>query len=229
MTNCSSLYRLSLVQSGSRPVKISLRRRRQLLGQMTPSMHSFETTFPWWKLANNTPLKVPRARSLLQTSSMTGNSSLSTISCLHLKMRQVCNWGAIHSHLEYFVWFWQNQNISQLMSCVLNSSLIQLKQMLTPWSSAGCSGCSFLADNLPSSLTHLNSRGTTLVLVSRAPLEKIESFKKRMGWNYDWYSSFGTDFNYDFHVTMDEDVAPVTYNCKYLFGAYFWLEEVLVP
>lgn len=52
------------------------------------------------------------------------------------------------------------------------------------------------------------------MLVSRAPIEKIEAFKKRMGWAYPWYSSFGTDFNYDFHVTMDEDVTPLEYNFK---------------
>jgi predicted dithiol-disulfide oxidoreductase (DUF899 family) len=96
--------------------------------------------------------------------------------------------------------------------------LIVYHFMLAPEDEAGCPGCSFLADNLPSSLTHLNSRNTTLVLVSRAPLEKIESFKKRMGWNYPWFSSFGTDFNYDFHVTMDEDVAPLSYNCMYSFS-----------
>ncbi|KAH9222841.1 hypothetical protein DL95DRAFT_518372 [Leptodontidium sp. 2 PMI_412] len=86
--------------------------------------------------------------------------------------------------------------------------------MLAPDDESGCEGCSFLADNLPSSLEHLNSRDTTLVLVSRAPIAKIEKFKKRMGWNYPWYSSFGSDFNYDFHVTLDESVAPVEYNYK---------------
>lgn len=58
--------------------------------------------------------------------------------------------------------------------------------MLAPDDESGCEGCSFLADNLPSSLEHLNSRDTTLVLVSRAPIAKIEKFKKRMGWNYPW-------------------------------------------
>jgi len=87
--------------------------------------------------------------------------------------------------------------------------------MLAPEDEAGCPGCSFLADNLPSSLSHLHSRDTTLVLVSRAPLAKIEKFKARMGWSqFPWYSSFGTDFNYDFHVTMDKAVAPVEYNYK---------------
>jgi predicted dithiol-disulfide oxidoreductase (DUF899 family) len=52
------------------------------------------------------------------------------------------------------------------------------------------------------------------VLVSRAPLAKITPFKRRMGWNIPWYSSHGSDFNYDFHVTLDEYVAPVEYNYR---------------
>jgi len=94
--------------------------------------------------------------------------------------------------------------------------LIVYHFMLGPDDEAGCSGCSFLADNLPSSLAHLNTRDTTLVLVSRAPLPKIEAFKKRMGWNFPWYSSFNSSFNYDFHASLDNDVAPLEYNFKTL-------------
>jgi predicted dithiol-disulfide oxidoreductase (DUF899 family) len=75
----------------------------------------------------------------------------------------------------------------------------------------GCSGCSFLTDNI-GHLAHLYARDTSLVLISRAPLTKIAPFKKRMGWTVPWYSSFGSDFNYDFHVTTDEAVAPIEYN-----------------
>jgi predicted dithiol-disulfide oxidoreductase (DUF899 family) len=75
----------------------------------------------------------------------------------------------------------------------------------------GCSGCSFIVDNI-GHLSHLHARNTTLVLVSRAPLGKIEPFKARMGWKVPWYSSFGSEFNYDFHVTTDESMAPVEYN-----------------
>jgi predicted dithiol-disulfide oxidoreductase (DUF899 family) len=84
--------------------------------------------------------------------------------------------------------------------------------MLEPGKEVGCHGCSFLTDNLPSSLTHLNSRDTTFVLVSRAPIEEIEKFRKRMGWTFPWYSSFGTEFNYDFGVTLDPDLGKTTYN-----------------
>jgi predicted dithiol-disulfide oxidoreductase (DUF899 family) len=77
----------------------------------------------------------------------------------------------------------------------------------------GCPGCSHLADNIPH-LSHLHARDTTLALVSRAPLAEIEPFKARMGWKIPWYGSFGSDFNYDFHATTDEAVAPVEYNYR---------------
>jgi predicted dithiol-disulfide oxidoreductase (DUF899 family) len=77
----------------------------------------------------------------------------------------------------------------------------------------GCPGCSHMADNIPH-LAHLHARDTTFALVSRAPLAEIEPFRVRMGWTLPWYSSFGTDFNYDFHVTADEAVAPVEYNYR---------------
>ncbi|GAB3788389.1 DUF899 domain-containing protein [Dyella agri] len=77
----------------------------------------------------------------------------------------------------------------------------------------GCPGCSFLTDNI-GHLAHLHERGTTLALVSRAPLEELERFKARMGWTLPWYSSWGSDFNYDFHVSQDESVAPVEYNYR---------------
>lgn len=92
--------------------------------------------------------------------------------------------------------------------------LIVYHFMFAPEDDAGCKGCSFVVDNHPFTLVHLHARETTLVLVSRAPLAKIEKFKARMGWDYPWYSSFGSDFNYDFHVTNDESIAPVQYNYK---------------
>ena len=62
-------------------------------------------------------------------------------------------------------------------------------------------------------LAHLHARDTSLALVSRAPLERIEPFRRRMGWTLPWYSSHGSDFNYDFDMSQDdESVAPVRYN-----------------
>lgn len=81
-----------------------------------------------------------------------------------------------------------------------------------PWQE-GCAGCSFLVDHI-GQLAHLHARDTSLVLVSRAPLAKILPFKERMGWTVPWYSSFGSDFNYDFHATLDAAVAPVMHNYR---------------
>jgi predicted dithiol-disulfide oxidoreductase (DUF899 family) len=89
--------------------------------------------------------------------------------------------------------------------------LIVYHFMFDPNWNEGCPSCSFLADNI-GHLSHVYARDTSLVLVSRAPLARIEPFRKRMGWSVPWYSSFGSDFNYDFHVTQDEAVAPVEYN-----------------
>lgn len=75
----------------------------------------------------------------------------------------------------------------------------------------GCPGCSFLTDNIGHP-AHLHARDTNLVLVSNAPLAELEAFKQRMGWKLPWYSSFGSRFNYDFHVTIDASQAPVEYN-----------------
>jgi predicted dithiol-disulfide oxidoreductase (DUF899 family) len=79
----------------------------------------------------------------------------------------------------------------------------------------GCPHCSAWADEVARGhLRHLNERTTTLALVSRAPFGKITPFKERMGWKIPWYSSWGSDFNYDFHVTLDESVAPIEYNYR---------------
>ena len=89
--------------------------------------------------------------------------------------------------------------------------LIVYHFMFDPSWDSGCPSCSFLTDNV-GDLAHLHARKTTLALVSRAPLKKIEAYRRRMGWTIPWYSSFGSAFNYDFHVTLDETVAPVEYN-----------------
>lgn len=91
--------------------------------------------------------------------------------------------------------------------------LIVYHFMFDPSWDEGCSMCSFLADNI-GHLAHLHARDTSLAVVSRAPQSKIKPFKARMGWVFPWYSSFGSDFNYDFHVTLDEDIAPVEYNYR---------------
>jgi len=79
----------------------------------------------------------------------------------------------------------------------------------------GCPSCSAGADEVSDGLMeHLAVRDTTLAYVSRAPLAKIQDYKARKGWKFPWYSSYGSDFNYDFDVTIDESVKPPVYNYK---------------
>ncbi len=77
----------------------------------------------------------------------------------------------------------------------------------------GCPSCSSRLDNI-GRLEHLRARDTNLVVVSRAPFDKIAPFKRRMEWTFPWYSSAGSDFNYDFHATIDERVQPVLLNYR---------------
>jgi len=87
--------------------------------------------------------------------------------------------------------------------------------MFDPRWEDGCPSCSAGADEIsPGLLDHLHTRDTTLSVVSRAPLDRIERYKQRKGWTFPWYSSHGSDFNYDFHVTLDESVAPLEYNYR---------------
>ncbi|GAE31959.1 DUF899 domain-containing protein [Halalkalibacter hemicellulosilyticus] len=83
--------------------------------------------------------------------------------------------------------------------------------MFDPEWEAGCPACSLAADNI-GHLAHLYARNTSLALISRAPFPKLQRYKERMGWDIPWYSSFESDFNYDFHVTLDESAAPIEYN-----------------
>ena len=124
------------------------------------------------------------AQSLCLTCSMAANSLSFIISCWH----QIVKKAALVS------------NLIPVSTCqfILNFYI---------------SACSFVTDHTPD-LRHLHSRDTSYALVSRAPIDKIMAFKKRRGWddNIPWYSSFGQDFNYDFHVTIDESVRPIQYN-----------------
>jgi predicted dithiol-disulfide oxidoreductase (DUF899 family) len=80
----------------------------------------------------------------------------------------------------------------------------------------GCPSCSFVSDHLDGTLPHLAARDVTMVTVSRAPLAKIEVFKKRMGWRFKWVSSYGGDFNADFHVSFtEEEMAQGKVNYNY--------------
>ncbi|QDP96264.1 DUF899 domain-containing protein [Microlunatus elymi] len=78
--------------------------------------------------------------------------------------------------------------------------------MFAPEWDESCSSCASAADGI-GKLRQLHARNTTLVAVSRAPYEKLAAFAERMGWTFPWYSSAGSDFNYDFHATIDDRVA----------------------
>jgi predicted dithiol-disulfide oxidoreductase (DUF899 family) len=93
--------------------------------------------------------------------------------------------------------------------------LIVYHFMFSPEWDEGCPSCSAGADEVSKGLLeHLHARETTLAYVSRAPFPKLEAYKAKKGWIFPWYSSYGSDFNYDFHVTLDESVAPIMYNYR---------------
>jgi predicted dithiol-disulfide oxidoreductase (DUF899 family) len=87
--------------------------------------------------------------------------------------------------------------------------------MLGPDWEVGCKSCSFWADNFNGIIAHLNRRDVTMLAISRAPLPSIEAFRQRMGWSFKWLSSFGNDFNFDYHVSFRPEEltgGEVTYN-----------------
>lgn len=97
------------------------------------------------------------------------------------------------------------------------SQLVIYHFMFGPEWEAGCPGCSFLADHLDGAIVHLNNHDVSFVCVSRAPLDKIEAYKRRMGWHFPWVSSFGSDFNFDYHVSFTKEelaAGPVNYNFR---------------
>ncbi|WP_337180901.1 thioredoxin family protein [Shinella sp.] len=85
------------------------------------------------------------------------------------------------------------------------SQLIVYHFMYGPDWEAGCPGCSFMADHIDGMLPHLNNHDVTMIAVSRAPLEKLEAYRKRMGWKFPWMSSHGSDFNFDYHVSFTKE------------------------
>ena len=95
------------------------------------------------------------------------------------------------------------------------SQLIIYHFMFDPTWDEGCKSCSYIADHYDPAIVHLNHRDVSMVTVSRAPLEKLEAFKKRMGWKFKWLSSLNSDFNWDFQVSFrpeDIEKKEVYYN-----------------
>src|SRR6201996_8940630 len=91
--------------------------------------------------------------------------------------------------------------------------LIVCHFMFDPDWEDGCSSCTAGADEMsPGHREHLRGRDTNLVFVSRAPYEKLARYRAERGWTFPWYSSYGSDFNYDYAVTLDESVTAASYN-----------------
>ena len=89
--------------------------------------------------------------------------------------------------------------------------------MYGPDCEAGCKSCSYLVDHFNPAIIHLEHRGVTMIAVSKVPLQKLEAFKKRMGWSFKWVSSLNNDFNRDYHVSFTQeelDSGNAYYNYK---------------
>lgn len=87
--------------------------------------------------------------------------------------------------------------------------------MFDPSWDQGCNSCSAMADDLSEGArAHLADRDTAFAAVSRAPYPKLAAYRQARGWTFPWYSSYGGDFNHDFHVSLDPDVAPNVYNFR---------------
>src|SRR5947208_15389197 len=85
------------------------------------------------------------------------------------------------------------------------SQLLVYHFMFGPEYTAGCPSCSAIADGFDGSVVHLAHHDVTLSAVSRAPLAKLQAYKRRMGWSFPWASSFESDFNYDFQAAYTEE------------------------
>jgi len=97
------------------------------------------------------------------------------------------------------------------------SQLLIYHFMFGPDYAAGCPTCSSIADGFNGSVIHLANHDVTLCAVSRAPITKLQAYKQRMGWNFPWASSYGSDFNYDFgvaHTQEEWEAGTVEYNYR---------------
>jgi predicted dithiol-disulfide oxidoreductase (DUF899 family) len=104
----------------------------------------------------------------------------------------------------------------QLLDLFEGRSQLLIYHFMWLWDEGvGCPSCSFIVDNI-GHLSHLHARDTSLAVVTRAPWVDAEGYRRRMGWTMPWYSSYGSAFNYDFHVSIDPAVAPVEYNYRSL-------------
>ena len=107
------------------------------------------------------------------------------------------------------------------------SQLLVYHFMFGPNNAEGCPSCSLMADHYDPIVIHLNQRDVTFVTVSRAPLDKLQAYRKRMGWHFKWVSSYNNDFNWDYHVSFKPEALEkkdIDYN--YTKGNAFQMSEM---
>jgi predicted dithiol-disulfide oxidoreductase (DUF899 family) len=118
------------------------------------------------------------------------------------KRRQGLPWVRIHKEYRFDT----NEGSASLADLFRGrSQLLVYHFMFGPDYTAGCPSCSMIADAFNGSFVHLANHDVMLWAVSRAPLAKLQAYKRRMGWSFPWASSFGSDFNYDFQAAYTEE------------------------
>ena len=105
------------------------------------------------------------------------------------------------------------------------SQLLIYHLMFGPTYEAACPGCTGLADHFDGALPHVNARDITLIAISRAPIEKLKAYKRRMGWKFPYVSSFGSDFNFDFDCSFTEEQMATGEMKKMVDEADDWLKD----
>jgi predicted dithiol-disulfide oxidoreductase (DUF899 family) len=105
------------------------------------------------------------------------------------------------------------------------SQLLIYHLMFGPTYEAACPGCTGLADAFDGMLAHLNNRDVTLMAISRAPIEKLTAYKRRMGWQFPYVSSFGSDFNFEFDFSATEEQMATGELAKMVEEADDWLKD----
>jgi predicted dithiol-disulfide oxidoreductase (DUF899 family) len=105
------------------------------------------------------------------------------------------------------------------------SQLLIYHLMFGPTYEAACPGCTGLADHFDAALVHLNNRDVTLMCVSRAPIERLQAYKQRMGWRFPWASSFASNFSFDFVMASTPEQMATGELAKMVAEAPPWLVE----
>src|SRR5436305_2876730 len=105
------------------------------------------------------------------------------------------------------------------------SQLLIYHLMFGPTYEAACPGCTGLADHFDGTLAHLNNRDITLIAISRAPIEKLTPYKRRMGWKFPYVSSYGNDFNFDFDFAFTDEQMATGELKKMVDEAEDWLHD----